>query len=1559
MHTLTRTTFTTVKTEGAILPADLLQRIADGRGLEGLTPADYHLAPNERLNEAINRSWNRCLGVWRSFDEQRSRLPAGDTGITLTRERWLLILFQELGYGRLPFQGKLTVGGGTEGAVDYPISHQWEHVPIHLVSFRQDLDRRDPLAKRSPHSLVQEYLNRADDTLWGFASNGLRLRIMRDNASLTRAAYVEFDLEAMLTGELYADFSLLWLVCHQSRVEAGQFWLERWSQAAAEQGTRALDALRQGVQDAIAALGRGFLRHPANGALKAALRSGELSRDGYYRQLLRLVYRLIFLLVAEDRDLLLTPDAGPLARARYRDYYSVDRLRSLAEARRGGPHPDLYRTLRLVCEQLRGGNAALGLPALGGFLFSSNATPNLDAAELANSDLLAALRELAFTEEGRARRPVDYKNLGSEELGSVYESLLELHPHLNTDAGTFELTFAAGSERKTTGSYYTPTSLINSLLDSALEPVVEARLKGAGSQVDREKAVLSIKVVDPAAGSGHFLIAAAHRLARHLARIRTGDEEPSPAALRAALRDVVRRCIHGVDINPMAVELCKVALWMETLDPGKPLSFLDRNIQCGNSLIGATPRGLEEGIPDAAFTPVTGDDRAYCSEFKRLNKREREQQALFTRDLQPWERLGSLAAGMAQLDATDDATLAGVQHQEALYEELVRSSDYRYGRLLADAWAAAFVWQKTRAFAYPITEQVFRQIERNPFNLPKWMEEEIERLAGQYQFFHWHLAFPHVFTLPRAGAGADNETAGWCGGFDVVCGNPPWERIKLQEQEFFATRDPEIAAAPNKAARQRLIDALPKTNPALAHEFAAAQSAAEASSKFVRASSRFPLTAVGDVNTYALFAELSRTLLSSAGRAGIIVPTGIATDDTTKGFLRELIETHSLVSFLGMDNEACIYFPGIDHRNRFGLLCLAGSEAPVSESVFTFFCSRIEFTKMPERRFTLNKDDFALLNPNSRTCPVFRTRADAELTKRLYQRLPVLIEQGGQNPWDLSFLRMFDMSNDSQFFALEPVREYRPLYEAKLLHHFDHRWATFQGVSDDERSKGLARDLNPVDKAAPTLPIVPRYWVPQAEVTLRLSNRSRKWLLAFRGIASSNLERTAVLGLLPLSGVGNSAPVIELMEADTATAACFLANFNSLCFDYVARQKIAGVNLNFFVIEQLPALPPKGYRGQDIVFIVPRVLELVYTAWDMAPFAADLWREWGDSEIGSRELLHTQWEVNRAVTGGHPWNPPRWANLPSSPDDPFPTPYCPFPPFKWDEDRRALLRAELDAYYARLYSLTRKQLRYILDPADLTPAELRDILDPWEEVADPLDPAGYAARAAASDFPGETFRVLKEKEQRALGEYRTRRLVLAAWDRLEEELGPVVVRNYREEMEAGSSEIGIKETGPTYQAAAPQAAARPRFGAVQPAAAPAKPAPAAESRADPGQGPLFGGAPVAPSPAPDPPPAAYRPAPAAQPQAVQPALIPTPPQGSYQQRLSRVMALRGKGTSEAIGELVAALGDEDGNIRWLAASVLQGLGGGAVIATLRAFVDQAPSAVAREEAERVLGRLVG
>ena len=235
---------------------------------------------------------------------------------------------------------------------------------------------------------------------------------------------------------------------------------------------------------------------PANQELRKKLRSGELDAQDYYRQLLRLVYRLIFLFAAEDRDLLLDPQAEPAARERYLRYYSTARLRRLAERQRGGRHADLWQGLKLVTDLL-GGKVSrerrtgwFGLPVLSGFLFSDKALPDLEASQVDNQALLNAVRSLAFTVEGSTRRAVDYRNLGPEELGSVYESLLELHPLLNTDAGTFELTSAAGNERKTTGSYYTPTSLIQVLLDSALDPVIE--------QADaRTPAPVSVKISRP------------------------------------------------------------------------------------------------------------------------------------------------------------------------------------------------------------------------------------------------------------------------------------------------------------------------------------------------------------------------------------------------------------------------------------------------------------------------------------------------------------------------------------------------------------------------------------------------------------------------------------------------------------------------------------------------------------------------------------------------------------------------------------------------------------------------------------------------------------------------------------------------------------------------------------------------------------------------------------------------------------------------------------------------------------------------------------------------------
>jgi hypothetical protein len=665
-----------------------------------------------------------------------------------------------------------------------------------------------------------------------------------------------------------------------------------------------------------------------------------------------------------------------------------------------------------------------------------------------------------------------------------------------------------------------------------------------------------------------------------------------------------------------------------------------------------------------------------------------------------------------------------VQAKAKAFDDYHATHEYLKEHLELDLWMAAFFWKMKPEngemgagiretgdldILAPTQGELIRL--RNRGELDARLVERVKELAERLKLFHWELAFPKVF-------------AGNNPGFDCVLGNPPWERIKLQEEEFFAQRDPEIANAQNKAARQKLIDALSHSNPALTRTFEDAKHAAEAKSKFVRQSGRFPLTAMGDVNTYALFAEHFRSLISSNGRMGMIVPTGIATDDTTKQFFGDLVEKRAIASLFDFENREKL-FPEVDSRMKFCLLTISGSQ--VAKSEFIFFATRIEHLRDPQRRFSLAAQEIALFNPNTHTMPVFRTRADAELTRKIYKSIPVLINEPlAGNPWGISFAVMFHMSNDSGLFISEPREGYLPLYEAKLMWHFDHRWATYDG--DD------VRELTFEEKSNTQFSIQPRYWVSRQDVNYRLADWDKNWLLGFRDITNATNERSLVMSVLSRVAVGNKIPLV-LSKQVIKYVACFLANSNSLPFDFIIRQKIAGTTLNFFIFKQFPFLPPSAYTPADIEYIAPRVLELVYTAWDIKAFADDLWKDGGPgTENGGKnlqELFRLQWEQNGAVTGRHEWNPPDWAHIAED--------GIPFPPFKWDEARRAQLRAELDAYYARLYGLTRDELRYILDP--------KDVYGP--------------------DFPGETFRVLKEKEIRLYGEYRTRRLVLEAWDALE------------------------------------------------------------------------------------------------------------------------------------------------------------------------------------------------
>lgn len=1349
------TRFPCLNIEGGLFAGDLIDQIGDGT-VQGQKPADFKLSPRTYLTDEIAAAWTDARSFWTAFQHRLERLPQEDTATSITRDQWMIPLLSLLGY-ELTYASRAAEVDGQTYAISHRAGQDENSPPVHIVGCRQSLDRRPESGRPrlAPHSLLQEYINRTEH-LWGIATNGYTLRLLRDSQLIRRQAYIEFDLKQTMESEKFADFALLYRLVHRTRLpcgveDASECLLERYHSITIEQGGRVRDHLRDGVEEALKILANGLLHHPKNQHLRERSKNGELNPYSSYQQLLRLIYRFLFLMVAEERNLITENQA-------YRDHYSISRLRYFSELRPAySDHEDLWiglqTTFRLFQDEELG--KMLGVPPLNGDLFNTAQTPDLQGLSITNREFLTAIWDLSMYRENERTpwRRINYAALDVEELGSVYESLLDFQPVFTERDGkpTFELAY--GMERKSTGSYYTPPELVNELIKSALVPVLEERLKEVKTPQEKEKSILNLKVCDPASGSGHFLLAAARRLGRELAKIRTGDDEPAPEQMRLAIRDAITHCIYAVDKNPLAVDLCKVALWMEGHAKGKPLTFLDHRIRCGDSLIGVLDlKVLEQGIPDEALDPVTGDDKQVARSLKKQNRSEREGQRSLPFEAK--KEITSLLDAYQPLRELPDDTPEQIRRKVEAYQKIQsHGSKWWHDNTACHLWTAAFFAELTQENnknnRIPTTETLRRYLETHAIDGRQignaWA------LAQKHHLFHWPLEFPDVFASatpsPLMGQKSPPSTSrstgdslflpsplmgegagGGVGGFDVVLGNPPWERIKLQEQEFFASRDPEIARVPNKAARERLIRQLPDQNPSLWHEFKDAKHSAEAQSKFMRHSGRYPLTARGDINTYAVFAELARNLINPKGRVGIIVPTGIATDDTCKHFFGDLVEKNNLLSLFDFENRDAL-FPSVHRSYKFCLFTLKGKTDKVMQlSEFVFFATRAEQIKEGIRRFTLSAEDFRLINPNTRTCPVFRTKADAELTKKIYNRVPVLVnEVENNNAWHIDFRRVFDMNKVEilKICSREPANNAIPMYEAKMIWQFDHRFGTYEGLSN--RSSTHLPTPRPDQYSSSFFVMKPWYWIPADEMASRLPSWERKWLLGFRDITHAANERTAIFTILPF--VGTDFTIRLAFPKETARwISCIIANANSLTFDYVCRQSVAGTHLADYITKQLPTFPPTLYTPIDLEFIVPRVLELVYTAWDVKPFSDDVWREADDV---FKSEIKKQWETNRVATGGHIWNPPEWAEIAED--------GIPLPPFKWDETRRATLRAQLDAYYAKLYGLTRNELRYILDP---------------KEVYGP-------------DFPGETFRVLKEKEEKQYGDYRTRRLVLQAWDRLD------------------------------------------------------------------------------------------------------------------------------------------------------------------------------------------------
>lgn len=1321
-RTESRLSFSSIRIEGSLLLPDVLAKVAAGEAPEQAS-SNYDILPGLKLRDEVLRYWTVGRALWTRFEAGRTGPNAGAVKVTFARDLLTRVLdfnFDDDSKARGGFQTLFAKNGS---------------VPI-VISGETNVDeiRSIPATsgkpvRKTPSAWLQNLLNVNSAALWGMATDGMRLRLLRDNDSLTRPALIEIDLDKIFRENLHDEFTVFWLLCHHTRFGKGDgnpddCTLERWRGLGNTEGVTARDRLRDGVELALYHLGTGFLEHPANSGLRARLLAKaptpapkvevreddentpkepptpRLAVQDFHKQLLRMVYRLIFLMTAEDRDVLLDPSATDAAEALFRTGYSTDKLRERSRQRAAWDrHADAYQGIRVLNRAARAGEPRLGIPALGG-IFAEDQCPDIDDLPILNQRFLQALYHLSWMQHAKSLVRINWRDMETEELGSVYESLLELTPAITENAAKFyfvggegddaeeRLGTVKGNSRKTTGSYYTPDSLVQLLLDRTLDPVIDQVIAANPGNPD---ALLELDIIDPACGSGHFLLGAARRVANKLAELRT-EGSATEVDYRQAMRDVIGHCIYGADRNPFAIELCRLALWLESIEPGRPLGFLDSRLVCGDSLVGVfKPEMLKHGIPDEAFAQLTGDDKETATAFRKWNKELRKGGGMFREYAIPED----IVAAADELIAMPSDSLKDIAAQAAAYVDLMGKEEWVLFKRACDAYVSAYFVPKKPVAAgaleaghsalaaaniisrsgIPTSETVYSTL-RDGSAQPPFINA-----AEQIQALHWFLTFPSVMQK---------------GGFDVVVGNPPWERIKLQEQEFFASRAPEIANAANKAARERMIAELGNAREDSAdrltfEEFEAAKRNAEAASLFVRSPAevggRYALTGQGDVNTYALFAELFKDLANRSGRAGMVVPTGIATDATTAPFFAHLVEDRRLASLVDFENSRAI-FPSVHRSYKFSILSLGHDE---QEAEFSFFLTDPSQLSDSRRRFKLSPAQIAQINPNTKTAPMLRSAADAELVASLYSANQTL----SQRTSGTEFYRCIDVNKDvvhlSRYVG-EANGETLPLYEGKMLSFFNHRAGGYEHRGDS-RGHRVLPESSTIDLQNPSFEPTP-YWRVSAKVVRdRLPKTwNHNWLIAYKDVSAATNERSLIGCVMPLYGTDYSIRLC-FPEGSPKQKALFLGMLNSVVFDYVLRQKMNGLHVSDYIIKQLPTVDLADDSSSG--WAADAILELSYTTHSMEAFARDL------GYIGH--------------------------------------------PFAWDEDRRSLLRAELDAYFARKYGLTRTELRYVLDPADVMGA----------------------------DYPSETFRGLKNKEFQRHQEYRTARLVLEAWDRAERGLAPL------------------------------------------------------------------------------------------------------------------------------------------------------------------------------------------
>ena len=891
--------------------------------------------------------------------------------------------------------------------------------------------------------------------------------------------------------------------------------------------------------------------------------------------------------------------------------------------------------------------------------------------------------------------------------------------------------------RKGSGSYYTPDELVALILEETIGPLVRSALESFADRVtelgrsraptrlkvqdlqrlDPAQKLLELKVCDPAMGSGHFLVGLVDSLSdRVIASMAEAEAAMegyvSPLAAEIdAVRDVVlrnahdqgwtvqpehlddrrvvrrmvlKRCVYRVDKNPMAVELAKVSLWLHTFTVGAPLGFLDHHLRCGDSLFGCWVRqGIERAEEGGALFLREPLDRAMRATLsmqtvERLNDAEVDEAhqsagvfAGVREQTEPLDAFLSLVHAFEWLNHSDEDDEAAIQ--SVLIGAFGDPVDIAMGAPLG---RSAMPDARSSESAEP--ERFTRLLGR-----AEELVSQARTLVAEERFLNWQVAFPGVWS--------DWGSYGRNGGFDAVVGNPPWDRMKLQQVEWFAACRPEIARTLRAADRKRMVTALRADGDPLSSDFERANERVNSAFRVSRTGGDYPYLSRGDVNLYSLFVERSMSLVSSDGVVGLLTPSGIASDKTAAPFFRSIATRGRLRALYDFENRRT-FFP--DVHASFKFCVFVANQQPLSEPAHcAYHLHDVSELTNPERRFPLTPEDFAAVYPNTGTAPVFRTRRAAELTTAIYRRLPVLVDRSRGREgkaWPVKYVRMFDMTNDSgRFRTREELEEQEgawpvggnrfesatgtwvPLYEGKMVQAFDHRAASIVVNPKNLHRPASPLPATPEQHRDPGWLPVPQFWTRVSRDTgtevdpevcnSRAGFASLAWWIGWKDVTAPTNVRTVIAAAIPFSGVGNTFPILlptRDRDAFILAAPMMLANLNAVPLDYVARQKVQGQHLNWYIVEQLPVVAPEMYEsvpfGSKTAAEVVRetVLELTYTAHDMAPFARDL--GFVDEDGAVR------------------------------------------PPFRWDEERRLRLRAKLDAVYFHLYGITdRDDIRYV------------------------------------------------------------------------------------------------------------------------------------------------------------------------------------------------------------------------------------------------------------------------